>query len=405
MLTQSVDLPSPATRAFWDRTFAERLDQFAQLRACATPQFHTEPDGPGFWSLVHYDSVVDASRRPQHFSSAEGFTIANLPPEVIEGSMVAMDDPRHRRFRGIVQGAFTHNAVRKIADQVRATAETIVREMPKGTPFNFVTFSSSFPLQVICALIGIPEEDRAMIERLADDVVGVADNQQFTNSPGGTPGLAAIGEYAYRLGEQRQNRPTGDVISRLLAPTADGQPGLSPAEWSSFLVLLITAGYDTTRQALTWAMHLLSTHTEQRNLLLMDFDRHIDNFIAEVIRWASPVPYMRRTATMDLDFHGTRISAGDKVVMWYLAANHDESVFDVPARFDIERPNAVEHLGFGAKDPHHCLGVNLAKLELRTMLKLIFDAHPSMSAVDEPKLVLSAFVSGIDSLTCQAAPI
>lgn len=394
--------PSPATKAFWDTTFATRLDQFRQLRT-APPQFHDEPDGPGFWSIVRYDHVVDVSRSPALFSSAKGFTIADFPGEALAfaGSMIAMDDPKHRQFRAIVQGAFTHRSVQQIAGTITRHARELVEGIPAAREFDFADIASNLPLFVICELLGIPSGDRAMIQQLSDDVVGNS-NATFTNSPGMSPSVVPIYAYAAELGATRKSNPTDDVISRLLHPQTGGPDTgseLSIEEFASFLILLITAGYDTTRQSLNWAVQLLTTHPTQLELLVDDFDGHIEGAIDEIVRWASPVPYMRRTAVTDTEIGGRGINAGDKVVMWYLSANHDESVFAEPSTFDITRTNSGQQLGFGARDPHHCLGVNLARLEIRALLRELLRRYPDLQS-GPPDLVLSAFVSGIHRLPC-----
>lgn len=404
MLPRTLDVSlSPACQAFWDTPFEVRLERFRQLRQ-SPPQFHEEPGGPGFWSIVRYDDVVDVSRRPEIFSSAGGFTIADFPPEALAfaGSMIAMDDPRHRRFRGIVQGAFTHRSVRQIAGTVEHHARTLVETIPSHGEFDFVeAVAGKLPLLVICELLGIPAEDHDLVQRLTDEVVGNS-NELFTNSPGLSPSVVEIYSYAAQLGSARRSSPTNDVISRLLRPQAedagDGEGGtLTVEEFASFLVLLITAGYDTTRQTMAWAMYLLTAHPGQLKWLVEDFDGRIDGAIDEIVRWASPVPYMRRTATADAAVGDLAIAAGDKVVMWYLSANHDETVFSDPASFDIARSNSSRQLGFGARDPHHCLGAHLAKLEVRTLLKELLYQHPSLKT-GTPDLVLSAFISGIHRL-------
>ncbi|BAH51935.1 cytochrome P450 [Rhodococcus opacus] len=395
---------SPAARVFWDRSFADRRALFEGLRQRTPIEFHTETDGPGFWSVVGYDDVVAVSRNPEVFSSAKGFTIDDVPVEILEFamSMIAMDNPRHQHLRGIVQSAFTAASVRGIAERVRGHAAQIAADLPRDTEFDFVhDVATRLPVQVICELLGIPESDRPMILAAAADVISGGGDQEFVTAPGGAAGLGQIYGYALDLGERRKADPGDDLTSRLVSTMVDGE-SLTPTEFGSFVILLITAGYETTRQALAWALYLLSAHPRQKDLLLADFAGRIDNTIDEVIRFASPVPYMRRTATVDTELGGAHIAAGDKVVMWYLSANHDERVFDGPDRFDITRPNAGKQLGFGAKDIHHCLGVNLAKLELRVMLEELFTAHPGLHAVGEPELLLSAFISGIASLPARA---
>lgn len=400
MLPRTLDMSlSPATQAFWDTSFDGRLDRFRQLRQ-NPPQFHEEPEGPGFWSIVRYDHVVDVSRSPEIFSSASGFTIADFPAEALAfaGSMIAMDNPKHRQFREIVQGAFTHRSVRQITGTVERYAQALIETIPPHGEFDFVdAVAGKLPLVVICELLGIPIEDRDLIQQLTDQVVGHS-NELFTNSPGMSPSVVDIYSYAAQLGSARKSDPSDDVISRLLHPQAEG-PELTVDEFASFLVLLITAGYDTTRQTLAWAVHLLTSHPAQLRLLVDDFGGHIDAAIDEIVRWASPVPYMRRTATADASIGGQAISAGDKVVMWYLSANHDEAIFADPSTFDITRPNSNRQLGFGARDPHHCLGMNLARLEVRTLLRELIRRYPRMRS-GKPDLVLSAFISGIHRLPC-----
>ncbi|GAF43782.1 putative cytochrome P450 [Rhodococcus wratislaviensis NBRC 100605] len=389
---------SPGTRAFWERSHIGRLALFEGLRARPAIVFHTEAAGPGFWSVVGYDHVVAVSRNPEVFSSAKGFTIDDVPVEILEFamSMIAMDNPRHRELRSLVQSAFTAASVRGVADRIRRDAAQIAADVPQNAVFDFVSqVANRLPVQVICELLGIPESDRSTIVHLAGDVIS-GGGQEFATAPGGAAGLGQIYGYAMELGERRKADPGDDLTSRLTA-TVDGR-SLTPAEFGSFVILLITAGFETTRQALAWALHLLSAHPDQMQLLQTDFAGHIEGTIDEVIRYASPVPYMRRTATVDTDLGGAHIRTGDKVVMWYLSANHDESVFADPGRFDITRPNAGKHLGFGAKDIHHCLGVNLARAELRVMLEELLTAHPGICAVGEPELLLSAFVSGIGAL-------
>lgn len=168
------EMMSPGTRAFWDRSFAGRLSLFEALRARPAIEFHAEVTGPGFWSVVGYDDVVAVSRNPQLFSSAQGFTIDDVPAEIREFamSMIAMDDPRHRSLRSIVQSAFTAASVRSITDRIRGHARRIAAELPRGEVFDFVDrVAGRLPVQVICELLGIPEPDRPRIVDLAGEVI------------------------------------------------------------------------------------------------------------------------------------------------------------------------------------------------------------------------------------------
>lgn len=393
---------SPADRAFWDCSFEVRRSNFATLRNRESIEFHTEKSGPGFWSIVTYDDIVRVERDAEAFSNAKGFTIMDMPPEILEfaASIVAMDNPRHRRLRNIVQSAFTMKAVTELQTNIAQYADHIVDELPAAGQFEFVDLvSNRLPLYVICELLGIPESDRQVILRLADEVVG-ATNQTFSHSPGGSNALAEIYGYALDLGSKRLADPTDDLTSRLVTATIDGDR-LTPSEFGSFVILLVTAGGDTARQAISWAMHLLTENPAKRDMLLNDFDGHIGSAIEEIVRWSSPVPYMRRTATREVHIGSATIAEGDKVVLWYLSGNHDERVFSEPANFDFTRPNVSAHIGFGARGPHHCLGANLARVEIRSMLRSLFTRYPDLRSLGQPELALSAFTSGITSLTAQ----
>ena len=390
---------SPADRAFWDCSFEDRLSNFEALRNRDTIEFHAEDSGPGFWSVVSYDDIVAMERDADTFSNAKGFTIMDMPPEILEfaASIVAMDNPRHRRLRNIVQSAFTMKAVTELQSGIALYADHIVDELPTTGQFEFVDLvSNRLPLYVICELLGIPESDRPVILRLADEVVGATD-QTFSHSPGGSNALAEIYGYALDLGTKRSAEPTDDLTSRLVNATVDGDK-LTPSEFGSFVILLVTAGGDTARQAISWAMHLLTENPAQRDLLIGDFDTHIGHAIEEVVRWSSPVPYMRRTATRDVQVGAVTIAEGDKVVLWYLSGNHDSRMFAEPDTFDFTRPNVSAHIGFGARGPHHCLGANLARVEIRSMLQSLFTRYPDLRTAGQPDLALSAFTSGITSL-------
>ncbi|WP_237669169.1 cytochrome P450 [Rhodococcus sp. BS-15] len=393
---------SPADRAFWDCSFDNRLANFESLRKRESIEFHAEDSGPGFWSVVSYDDIVRIERDPETFSNAKGFTIMDMPAEILEfaASIVAMDNPRHRRLRNIVQSAFTMKAVTELQTNIALYADHIVDELPSTGQFEFVDLvSNRLPLYVICELLGIPESDRQVILRLADEVVGATD-QTFSHSPGGSNALAEIYGYALDLGNRRLADPTDDLTSRLVHATVDGDR-LTPSEFGSFVILLVTAGGDTARQAISWALHLLSENPGKRDVLLEDFDTHIGPAIEEIVRWSSPVPYMRRTATREVQIGGATIAEGDKVVLWYLSGNHDERVFSEPDTFDFTRSNVSAHIGFGARGPHHCLGANLARVEIGSMLRSLFTRYPDLRSVGRPELALSAFTSGITSLPAQ----
>lgn len=394
--------PSPGLlRPFWEVGVSDRLTAFAEIRT-DSPQFHREGrGGPGFWSISSYDDVATVSRHPEIFSSAQGFSLDDMPPEALEfvGSMIAMDDPRHKRLRRLVQNAFTPKAIRGLTGNIERISDAVVADIGAKVDFDWVPdVAMRLPLDVICDLLAIPEGDRKLLLRLVDDVVGSAD-PEFNGKKGGMDGLMGLYQYALDLGNKRKANPGDDITSRLMAAEIDGE-SLTPAEFGSFMILLIGAGNDTTRNALSWAVDLLTRHPDQQQKLLADFESLHANAIEEVVRWSSPVLHMRRTVVEDYTLGDTHLAEGDKVVIWYLPANHDPAVFDDPDAFDIERHNASSHVGYGAGGPHFCLGANLARVEMRVLLGKILHAYPRLRSTAEPELLMSPFVHGIKSLPC-----
>lgn len=401
MPANSSTLSPGILRPFWNTTIDERLTEFAAIRE-RPMEFHVEGHGGrGFWSATSYSDVAEISRQPEVFSSAQGFSLDDMPREVLEfmGSMIAMDDPRHRRMRRLVQNAFTPRAIRGLSDTVERIADDIVVDLRDKTDFDWVPdVATRLPLEVICDLLAIPVGDRDMLRGLVDKVVGAQD-PDFGGGEAGVEAVLSLAGYASDLSEERRRDPGDDITSRLVTADVDGN-ALTPSEFASFMILLFAAGNDTTRTALSWSIELLSRFPDQKRALTEDFDELAPNAIEEIVRWSSPVLHMRRTLTQDAAVGGTALSAGDKVVMWYLAANHDPTVFDEPDRFDIRRHNARAHLAFGAGGPHFCLGANLARMEVRVVLKRLLESFPDIRTTGEPQLLLSPFVNAVKSLPC-----
>jgi cytochrome P450 len=403
---------------FWIKPLDERDAAFAAMRHESEHGegmcFHEEISvieggvrGPGFWSAVTYDDIKEINRRSEVFSSASGITLGEQPPDTLEffGSMIVMDNPRHAKFRMLVQKGFTPKTVAAIEESVRVRAHKLVaaakEKAATGAPIDFVeSFAAPLPLQIICDMLGVPEEDEQQIFEWTNVILGAGDPDFAMDLEGLILGAAGMFDYAQRLGEDRLSSPADDITSILMHAEVDGQR-LTPAEFGSFFILLAVAGNETTRNAISWGMHQLTHHPDQRELLRDNFDEMSLTAADEIVRWASPVIHMRRTANEDIDIGRTRISAGEKVVMWYWSGNRDEDHFPDGHRFDITRPNTKDMEGYGAGGPHFCLGANLARREIQVMYDEIFRELPDLEITGEPDRLVSGFINGIKRMPCE----
>ncbi|MEH3143653.1 MAG: cytochrome P450 [Mycobacterium kyogaense] len=393
---------------FWGLDDDIRDAAFATLRREAPIRFFeafvADPDAEvaGHWALTRYDDVFYASRHPEIFSSALGIVIGDQSPELAEyfGSMIAMDDPRHTRLRNIVRSAFTPKVLAMIEDSVRARAARLVADMVAGHPDGradlVAEFSGPLPLQIICDMMGIPESDHQQVFHWTNVILGFGDPDIATDFEEFVSVAMAIGAYATALAEDRREHPADDLTTALVAAELDGER-LTSAEVASFFILLVVAGNETTRNAISHGVLALSRYPEQRDLWWADYAAIAPTAVEEIVRWASPVAYMRRTATRDVEIGGVQIAAGDKVSLWYGSANRDESKFDDPWTFDVRRhPNP--HVGFGGGGAHFCLGANLARREITVAFEELHRAVPDLRAVGEPDRLQSAFIHGIKRL-------
>jgi len=400
--------------AFWEKPPAERYAAFRQLRAMRPPPFFEAPESPfgtpesGYYALVRHADVVEASRHADVFSSAAGATsLVDLPVEFNEyfGSMINMDDPRHARLRRIVSRAFTPKMIRKFEEDVQRTAADIVDELLLTGPCDFVQHvSARLPLKIICEMMGIGDEHYAMVLKNTNIILSGADPEFVSQdlNEAITQILTAgqeLAELVTGLAERRQAEPADDLVSALATANIDGEQ-LTPAELASFFILLVVAGNETTRTAISHSLSLLTDHPDQRALLLADLEGRIGAAVEEIVRYVSPVIWMRRTLTRDAVLNGNIFREGDRAVLFYQAANRDESVFTDPDRFDITRsPNP--HVGFGSAGPHFCLGAHLARREITAMLRQLLTQVPDIRAAGEPDRLLSSFINGIKHLPCE----
>jgi methyl-branched lipid omega-hydroxylase len=419
-VTTPAPTPTPAAsdfdlsqNEFWALSLADRHAAFAQLRKLDTPPFfdiHENPfttENQGYYALVRHADVLEASRHADIFSSARGATsLIDLPAEFNEyfGSMINMDDPRHARLRRIVSRAFTPKMIKKFEDDVQRAAAVIVDDLLATGPGDFVSqVSARLPLKIICDMMGIGDEHYGMVLRNTNVILAGAD-PEFVSEDMDTAVaqiLTAGSDLATlvtNLSSEREGNPGDDLISALATANVDGEK-LTPAELASFFVLLVVAGNETTRTALSHALVLLTDHPDQRAALLADFEGRIPGAVEEIVRYVSPVMWMRRSVTRDAVVNGHQYRAGDKCALFYWSANRDDAVFDHPLRFDISRsPNP--HVGFGGAGPHFCLGAHLARREITVMLRELLRRVPDIRAAGEPDRLLSSFINGIKHLPC-----
>jgi cytochrome P450 len=386
------DLADPA---FWALSPPARLEAFRLLRAEDEPVWFPSAAG-GFHALVRHADVVHASRHPELFISGTGVTTPRPAPwvrRVFGDSMVNMDDPRHARLRGIVSRSFTPRVLSRISADIAATATRIVDDVIAARPEDFVeAVAGRMPMEVICSMMGVPDADREALLAKVDDTTSGTGARRRLRVPGKSlRGLAHLHRLMARIARQRRREPADDLVSALVAADLDAR------ELGAFFSLLLVAGVETTRNAVAHGLHLLTTHPAQRDLLLgsggVDGVAGTDGFAGftdEVVRFSSPIVQFRRTVAADCSLRGHRLRAGEDVVLFYVSANRDESVFAQPDAFDLtRRPNP--HVGFGGGGPHFCLGSSLARQEMSALFRELLTRLPAVRSVGEPELVPSSF--------------
>jgi cytochrome P450 len=386
---------------------------FALLREQEPVFWQDERDGRGFWSLTTYDDVLAASKDYATFSSELGGTsLMDLTPEQVQSrmSMLDSDPPRHTRLRNIVNKAFTPKAVNAYEGRIRSLfKEVLDAELVEGE-LDFVdAVATELPMRILCELMGVPLEDRRYLVELGnrmlgntdpdqagrDFVAGEADLSAYAHLPFSSPAAPEMFAYANGLAAERRRRPREDLTTRLLEPGADGDR-LSEHEFDLFFLLLVTAGNETTRHAMSNGLWTLLEEREERERLIAD-PSLVPTAVDEILRWTPSLLHFRRTASRDLELHGRTIRAGDKVALWYVSGNRDEHQFAEAARFDVAR-NPNKHLAFGLGSPHYCLGAHLARLELRVWLEEMLPSLGRIEIAGSPRRLRSNFFHGVKSL-------
>ncbi|WP_436793885.1 cytochrome P450 [Actinospongicola halichondriae] len=386
---------------------------FAWIRANEPVFHHAEPEGPGFWVISRHADIVTCNRDAKTFSSdSDNGGVLDLEERELsefeknQGDaklMLMMDPPEHTRHRKLVNRGFTPRMIGLLEPHIRELTKRILDEAIVRRECDFVVdIAAELPLEVIAELIGVPHQDRHKIFEWSNRFVGSDDPEYFVGEEKIQEAQVEMFLYAQALAEARRDDPHDDIVTTLLAAEVDGEQ-LSDMDFNLFFLLLAVAGNETTRNAISHGMNAFLDNPDQWALLVEDPAGRIETATEEILRWASPVLYFRRTAMRDMELDGTQIREGDKLSLWYISANRDETVFDDPYTFDITRdPNP--HIAFGGGGPHFCLGAQLARLEIRVLFEELARRVPVLARTGDADLLRSNFIGGIKHLPVRLTP-
>lgn len=390
-------------------------DRFAEIRAADGLLWHEYHDG-GFWVVARHGDVREVSRNAEVYSSAAGHTnLWDLKADALEArrSLIDTDAPDHTRLRRLVASAFTPKNIKHWETAVRAITVELLDDFVAADGGDWVDMvAAPLPIRVILAMLGVPVEEADYLVELSNYLVeGTGDQQSiaadaFGNTtelrllPFNSPASHALFEYGAKIGDDRRANPQDDIVTLLVQAEAEGGR-LSESEFRNLFHLLVFAGNETTRTALSHGAIALAQNPEEWQQVIDD-PSLIDATTEEVIRWATPVLHMRRTTTTETELAGSKIGAGEKVVMWYASANRDEAVFEDPNRFSVRR-ETNQQFAFGGGGPHLCLGAYLARLEISILLEEMVKRNIVLEQTAEPIRTRSNFVHGVLSVGMKPA--
>ena len=382
---------------FWP--YFDRLRKDDPVHYCKDSMF-----GP-YWSVTKYNDIMDIETNHAVFSSAAylgGITIRDIAPELRRESFIAMDQPRHGAQRKTVAPMFTPTHLDQLAISIRKRSAECLDNLPVNEVFDWVDrVSIELTTQMLAVLFDFPWEDRRKLTRWSDVAMTLP----------GPDGLVATEEerqavlmdcarYFAELWKERIDTPPKNDLLSMMAHN-EATRDMDPRNFLGNLILLIVGGNDTTRNTMSGSIYALSKYPDQYRKL-KDNPALLDTFVPEVIRWQTPLAHMRRTALADIEFRGKQIKKGDKVVMWYVSGNRDESAIERPYDFIIDRPRPRTHLSFGF-GIHRCIGMRLAELQLKIIWEEIFRRFDHIEVIGEPKRVYSSFVKGYETLPVRIA--
>ena len=375
-------------------------ETFEHLRREQPVYWQPMPDGTGYWAVLRHADLVAVAREPKTYSASRGgVVLEDLAPETLammQDMLLAMDPPRHVGYRRNVAPQFVPRVINQLEPRVRTICQEIMRDAAERGDVDFVhDVCAKLPSQVVGELVGIPEADWPQIHAWSERNSGGQDPEFSSGySEDASNATIEMAMYAIGLAQQRRAEPRDDLTTLMLAMELDSEP-MTDIQFGSFFVQLVTAGNDTTRTMLSSGLLALVDHPDQLAELRAD-PALIPGAVEEILRWANPLHYFRRTATRDTKLAGVEITEGQKVGMIYTSANRDAAVFHDPDRFDIHRdPNP--HLSFGTGE-HFCLGVHLARLEGRVFFEELFATFPTIEQTGPARRQRSNLNNALKSL-------
>jgi cholest-4-en-3-one 26-monooxygenase len=375
-------------------------DMFELLRREAPLFRHPEPEGPGFWAVTKHADVVAVSRDTATFSSELGGTFIEDQTDMFLSQMrlsiLNMDPPKHNRYRRLVSKGFTPRMIGELTAAIERRADRVVDDVVERGECEFVEdVAAKLPLEVICEMIGLDEEDWPHMFELSNRLVGFDDPEYQTSPEDGEAAAAEIFGYCDKVAADRRANPRDDLMTALVQAEIDGER-LGELEVNLFFITLVVAGNETTRNLINHAMLALIEHPAEIARLRSDVSLW-PTAVEEMLRWGTSIHNFRRTVTTDTELRGQPIPAGDKLVIYYLSANRDEDVFADPYRFDVGRtPN--DHVTFGGGGIHYCLGASLARAEIGAITRRVAERLDGIELAGPVRRLRSDFVNGIKEM-------
>ena len=393
---EEIDLSDPhifQQDAHWG--YFERLRREDPVHYCRDSRF-----GP-FWSVTKYRDILHVDTSHQIYSSEGGITLGapvTVPEEKVLNTpmFIAMDPPKHDVQRATVQPVVEPRNLKAIEGTIRQRAGRILDSLPENETFNWVDLVSiELTTQMLATLFDFPFEERRKLTRWSDVATAVPETGVVESFEQRRDELMECLAYFTRLWNERVNQPPAHDLISMLAHGED-TCNMAPMEFLGNLILLIVGGNDTTRNSISGGVLALNLFPDEYDKLRRN-PRLIPNMVPEIIRWQTPLAYMRRTALVDTELGGKRIGAGDAVLMWYVSGNRDDEVIENPDVLLIDRKNARRHLAFGF-GIHRCMGNRLAEMQLRVLWEEIMKRFVFVEVVGEPVRTLSSFVKGYTEL-------
>jgi cytochrome P450 len=370
-------------------------------------QDENDSDGHGFWSVTRYEDIEMVNKDGETFTSTQFVNLEEPPAEFqdLRRSILESDGSRHQALRKLLQRDFSVAQLRRYEEFLRDLARVSINDALARGDIDFVdALAADFPINVLARLLDVPDDMIPQLITWGNTIVGFSDPelsnvlvdsdeaQNYKHLPFRNPVSMEIFEYGRQLAKDRKGGDGDDLVSKIVNRLPDDGIPLTDTDFDNYFLLLVVAGNETTRQAITLSMKGLMDHPDQMQYFLDNMDKS-QIMVEELIRYASPVYHFRRTATKEVELHGKTIKEGDKVVMWFASGNRDDAKFTDPYGLDLTRfPN--DHMTFG-KGPHSCLGANLARLEIRILFEELLPRLASIEQTGEIERVRSNFVNGV----------